>query len=344
MTLLVGNGRHGERATRRFTRRALMVSAGVMALVATTAGVAIATIPDAGTGVFHGCVNASTGALRVVDPSKGQTCTGSETKVSWNQQGINWTGAWSTTTAYVTGDAVRYQGSSYVAKKASTDVVPSSGAPAWALLASQGAPGADGKTILNGTTRPSTTEYTFGANGDFYLDTATNVLYGPAVVTCPVVLHCFTAWGQGTSLVGPPGQGVAYNTTGGSVQLPSGASERAVTQVIPVTGDYSVAASVMLLHAHSDTALFHCDLVAANPGGPTVTLDSDVDASVEGTLSGNNSGFAVMPLEGVVSLAAGGFIGINCDETVSDRSDTVWQTHIVTTEVGSITNVPDSTN
>lgn len=51
-----------------------------------------------------------------------------------------------------------------------------------------------------------------------------------------------------------------------------------------------------------------------------------------------------MPLEGVVSLAAGGFIGINCDENFSLRADTVWQTHIVTTQVGSFTDVPDSTN
>lgn len=249
-------------------------------------GVAIANIPDVGTKVFHGCVNASTGALRVVDPSKGQSCTGAETAVSWNQQGITWRGAWSATTTYATGDAVRYQGSSYIAKAASTDVLPPTTTPAnatWALLASEGEtgpPGQDGKTVLSGSAEPSTI---VGTSGDFYLDTSTHVLYGPAVLRCVKPLHCSIVWGSGTSLVGPPGQGVAYNTTGGSVQLPSGTSERAVTQVIPVTGDYSVAASVMLLHAHNDTALFHCDLVAANPGGSTVILDSDVDTSVDGT-------------------------------------------------------------
>ncbi len=343
---------HGEDKDRprwrRVTKRGVLSIALVLSLFLVSGGVAIATIPDAGTGVFHGCVNASTGALRVVDPSKGQACTGSETKVSWNQQGITWRGGWSATTAYAVGDAVRYGGSSYIAKAASTDVAPPTTTNAnasWSLMASEGQtgpPGPDGKTILSGSSAPG--PFT-GTTGDYYLDTSTHVLYGPAVLHC-FNLHCSIAWGSGTSLVGPPGQGVAYNTTGGSVQLPSGASERAVTQVIPATGDYSVAASVMFLHDHGDAALFHCDLVAANPGGSTVTLDSDVDTSVYGfnNPDRNPTGFGIIPLEGVVSLAAGGFIGINCDENFSLRDDTVWKTHIVTTQVGSFTNVPDSTN
>ena len=40
-----------------------------------------------------------------------------------------------------------------------------------------GTPGADGKTILNGTTVPDDTND--GVNGDFYIDTSTNKLYGP---------------------------------------------------------------------------------------------------------------------------------------------------------------------
>ncbi len=335
---------------RRVTKRGLLSIALVVSLFLVGGGVAIATIPDAGTGVFHGCVNASSGALRVVDPSKGQACTGTETTVSWNQQGITWRGGWSATTAYAIGDAVRYEGSSYIAKAASTDVAPPTTTNAnasWSLMASEGQtgpPGPDGKTILSGATVPSRAAFNV-EDGDYYIDTTTHVLYGPATVQC-VILRCETNWGSGISLVGPAGQGVAYNTTGGSVQLPNGASERAVTQVIPVTGDYSVAASVMFLHAHGDAALFHCDLVAANPGGSTVTLDSDVDSSIDGFSNpdGNPTGFGVIPLEGVVSLAAGGFIGINCDENFSLRDDTVWKTHIVTTQVGSFTTVPDSTN
>jgi hypothetical protein len=59
----------------------------------TIAGVAYASIPDSG-GVFHGCVNKTTGVLRVIDTSKSGTLghcitSGSqaETAIKWNQTG-----------------------------------------------------------------------------------------------------------------------------------------------------------------------------------------------------------------------------------------------------------------
>jgi hypothetical protein len=57
----------------------------------------------------------------------------------------------------------------------------------------QGVAGADGRTILNGTTNPSNG---IGANGDFFINTATNTLFGP---------KAGGAWPTGTSLVGPAG-------------------------------------------------------------------------------------------------------------------------------------------
>jgi hypothetical protein len=56
-----------------------------------------------------------------------------------------------------------------------------------------GATGADGKTILNGNANPITTQ---GSLGDFYLNTATNILFGPKTAS---------GWGTGVSLVGPQG-------------------------------------------------------------------------------------------------------------------------------------------
>jgi hypothetical protein len=53
----------------------------------TVGGVALAAIPDTGTGVFHGCVNKQTGLLRVIDPSKGGSCTPAEMPIQWNQAG-----------------------------------------------------------------------------------------------------------------------------------------------------------------------------------------------------------------------------------------------------------------
>ncbi|MDY0281894.1 MAG: hypothetical protein RBR35_15195, partial [Salinivirgaceae bacterium] len=62
----------------------------------------------------------------------------------------------------------------------------------------QGAAGADGRTVLNGTSNPQST---LGTNGDFYINTTTNTLFGPKVGT---------NWGTGVLLVGPQGpQGTA---------------------------------------------------------------------------------------------------------------------------------------
>ncbi|MHA3044972.1 tail fiber domain-containing protein [Riemerella anatipestifer] len=53
--------------------------------------------------------------------------------------------------------------------------------------------GADGKSVLNGTAEPLST---VGTVGDFYINTATNQIYGPKTAN---------GWGAGTSLVGPTG-------------------------------------------------------------------------------------------------------------------------------------------
>ncbi len=62
---------------------------------------------------------------------------------------------------------------------------------AW-LLSLNGTDGIDGKTILYGTAAPTTE----GVNGDFYIRTTTNYIYGPKAAG---------TWPVGTSLVGPAG-------------------------------------------------------------------------------------------------------------------------------------------
>jgi hypothetical protein len=57
----------------------------------------------------------------------------------------------------------------------------------------QGPAGADGKTVLNGTTVPGAG---IGTDGDFYIRTDTDEIYGPKTAG---------AWGSPTSLVGPEG-------------------------------------------------------------------------------------------------------------------------------------------
>jgi hypothetical protein len=51
-----------------------------------------------------------------------------------------------------------------------------------------GANGLDGKSVLNGTSNPTTS---LGANGDFYINTGTNTLFGPKTVS---------GWGTGAKL------------------------------------------------------------------------------------------------------------------------------------------------
>jgi hypothetical protein len=56
-----------------------------------------------------------------------------------------------------------------------------------------GVPGAAGKTVLNG---PGAPDPTVGSDGDFYINTSANTIYGPKSTG---------SWGGPTSLVGPSG-------------------------------------------------------------------------------------------------------------------------------------------
>ena len=64
-----------------------------------------------------------------------------------------------------------------------------------------GAAGADGRTILYGTAAPTTE----GVNGDFYIRTSTNVIYGP---------KAGGVWPAGVSLIGPQGATGATGSAG----------------------------------------------------------------------------------------------------------------------------------
>jgi hypothetical protein len=86
----------GTMPSRRVRRSRRPAIAAVVAglIVGTVAGsaLAFAAIPDTTTKQFSGCVNTTTGVLRVIDPSKGQKCTTgtgffAETAISWNQTG-----------------------------------------------------------------------------------------------------------------------------------------------------------------------------------------------------------------------------------------------------------------
>lgn len=66
-----------------------------------------------------------------------------------------------------------------------------------------GQPGANGRTILSGITNPS--NLSTGTNGDFYLNTATQILFGP---------KANGDWGTGVSIAGEPGDQGTKGDTG----------------------------------------------------------------------------------------------------------------------------------
>jgi hypothetical protein len=73
-----------------------------------------------------------------------------------------------------------------------------------------GTDGTDGKTVLNGTTDPTTE----GADGDFYINTTSSEIFGPKAAG---------TWPAGVSLVGPTGDAGADGADGSGV--PAGGAE-----------------------------------------------------------------------------------------------------------------------
>jgi hypothetical protein len=69
--------------------RPAVVALTIVGALLVAGGIAYATIPDA-SGVIHGCYKKSSpnqGTLRVIDTDKAQTCSNSETALTWSQTG-----------------------------------------------------------------------------------------------------------------------------------------------------------------------------------------------------------------------------------------------------------------
>jgi hypothetical protein len=139
--------------------------------------------------------------------------------------------------AVAPGAGVGANGDFYIDTVTSTLYGPKAGG-AWpagvALIGANGtngAAGADGRTVLNGVIAPGAG---VGADGDFYIDTATSTLYGPKAAG---------AWPAGVSLVGP--------ASASSVIIDPAASTRNVIQptdpaVIPFTVKGAAAQTAVL--------------------------------------------------------------------------------------------------
>jgi hypothetical protein len=172
----------GHQPPKRRGATKLVVAAGVAAVVSLGA-IAFAAIPDAGTGVFHGCYDKTSGALRLIDPSLGQSCGANENAVTWNQRGVNWKGTWSPTTTYNINDAVASRGTSYIAIAPNLNSQPP--AAAWNVLASKGGPGPRGpaNAFTAYVTGPANVPLAYTSLAHLNLPAGRYVVFGKAFFT-----------------------------------------------------------------------------------------------------------------------------------------------------------------
>jgi hypothetical protein len=188
-------------------RKALITGAVSVALVAggTAAGAAIASGPVDSSGVIHGCwTNAEINGTHVfVLQDAGTNCPKGTTAISWNQTGPQ--GAAGPAGAQGPAGPPGPTGAPGPAGPiGNTGPAGPAGAPGptgpagpQGPIGNTGPPGpagANGNTVLNGTGAPPSS---VGNDGDFYVDTAADVLYGP---------KAGGSWpAAGVSLVGAPG-------------------------------------------------------------------------------------------------------------------------------------------
>jgi hypothetical protein len=161
------------------------VALGALAATALAGGIAVAAIPGPG-GTIEACYTKTTGALRLIDSERGQTCHPSkELAIQWSQAGpkgdpgpagpagptgpkgdpgaagepgadgrsITWRGAFDCDALYSSGDVVSHDGSAWITDAAIGGCVNPPYTP-WRLLAAKGADGAPGAAGAVGATGP----------------------------------------------------------------------------------------------------------------------------------------------------------------------------------------------
>ena len=121
-----------------------------------------------------------------------------------------------------------------------------------------GANGLDGKSVLNGTSNPTAS---LGANGDFYINTATNTLFGPKTAG---------TWPSGVSLVGPTGLTGAAGPAGANgldgKSVLNGTSNP--TALFGVNGDFYINTSTNTLFGPKSGGLWSTGVSLVGPAGP----------------------------------------------------------------------------
>ena len=137
---------------------------------------------------------------------------------------MNYLGTWLNTTTYATGSVIVYnKGIFYSLKSTSSapnrNFIPSSNPTWWVPV------GTVGNTILNGVVNP--TSPTLGQVGDYYINTATNTMFGPKSAN---------GWSaSGVALVGPKGDAGVQGSQGAQ-GIPGVAGQQGTTGLQGVQG------------------------------------------------------------------------------------------------------------
>lgn len=156
--------------TRRKVRWSWRVGALLLGIFALGGSAAVASIPQGN--IYNACRNLTTGALRVIDPGKGDKCVAGEGFLSWSRW--SYRGSWLSGAQYRFADVVTYQGSSYIARLPPPLGTVPTNAGYWGLLASKGAvglpglpgiPGLKGATGLVGAVGATGPQGLLGADG-----------------------------------------------------------------------------------------------------------------------------------------------------------------------------------
>jgi hypothetical protein len=175
----------------QLTRRGAVVGAAAAAVLAGGSAAAVATTTGA-KDVYQGCLRHEIGSLYHVElnPNSPPKCEPHDTVVSWNQTGP----AGAAGPVGPKGDP----GAMGPAGPQGLRGDPGAVGPAGPQgpkgdSGATGPAGADGKTVLSGAGAPASD---LGKDGDFYIDTSANAIYGPRTAT---------GWGNPTTLVGAKG-------------------------------------------------------------------------------------------------------------------------------------------
>ena len=203
---------------------------------------------------------------------------------------------------------------------------PSGSSPA--VLGAQGPAGPAGATILSGAVPPASN---IGIAGDYYIDTATHFIYGPASHHC-LPLPCATQWGKGTSLTGPTGpagaagaEATAYQSSHES-EMPNGQATDIATLPLVTAGYYTITATVNAEHSGNDTTTWSCSLLGAEPDGNTQNY-VESDTSLQGNGAASN---VTLPLVAGVEVVAGEKIVVNCSEDQAKKGDQAYAVILAT--------------